>query len=264
MTNDAMDRLRNADPAHAYDHDHEGLFDAIVATPGDPRLRSNEPRSQLSRRRLRIAVAFGALAVGVGAAWAAVGGPLELFQTNPQGRDASPASLWDQDVLPSSVVQAAVLAIPKYGEVEFWYADAHQGGWCGAIRLPNGSWAGMKDSGIGGTAPGCYPTREQTNAMEPTFLITGFDYYEVQVDARGGGGTFWRIYYGLVSTETPAAAVVDRTTGRHARVHEGKLFGIAVPDPRPDAAAPSLEHALDLVAYDAAGNVLAEERPDGG
>jgi hypothetical protein len=260
---DAMDRLRNANPARAHSHVPDGLFDAIVATPGDERLRPIEPRSRRRQRRFQIAIALAALVVGVSAAWAAVSGALELFQTNPQGQDAAPGTLWDQDVIASSVVRAAVLSIPNYGDVEFWYADAEQGGWCGAIRLPNGTWAATKESGIGGTAPGCYPTREQTNAVDPVFVINGFDYYENQVDARSSGGMFWRIYYGILSTDRPVASVVDRITGRRAEVHAGKRFAIAVPDLQPETEAPSPGYALDLVAYDAAGNVVAEEHPDG-
>ena len=263
MTNDAMDRLRNANPACVQDRTREGLFDALVAMPGDERLRSTPPRSRRRQRGFQIALALAALVVGVSAAWAAVGGALELFQSNPQGQDATPGTLWDQDVVASSVVRAAVLSIPKYGDVEFWYADAEQGGWCGAIRLPNGTWAATKESGIGGTAPGCYPTREQTNAVDPVFVVNGFDYYEDQIDARASGGTFWRIYYGILAIDGPVASVVDRITGRRAEVHAGKRFAIAVPDPQPETEAPSPGYALDLVAYDVAGNVVAEEHPSG-
>ena len=259
MTYDVMERLRGANPAGADTQIDGSLFDAILATPGDERLRPTGPRRRRRRRGLHVGIAVAALAVGVGAAWAAAGGALELFQENPQGRDAGPSSLWDQDVVPSSVVRAAVLPIPRYGNVEFWYADAKQGGWCGAIRLPNGTSAGTKESGSGGTAPGCYPTREQTNTVDPVFVINGFDYYEDQVDARGRGGSFWRIYYGILSTGTPVAAVVDRITGRRAVVQAGKRFAIAVPDPQPESDVPSPSYALDLVAYDAAGKVVAQE-----
>ena len=263
MTTDAMNRLRNANPARAGGGAPPGLFDAIVASPGDERLRPVEPRSRRRQRGFQIAIALAALVVGVSAAWAAVSGALELFKTNPQGQGAAPGTLWDQDVVASSVVRAAVLPIPKYGDVQFWYADAEQGGWCGAIRLPDGTWAATKESGIGGTAPGCYPTREQTNAVDPVFVINGFDYYENQIDARGKGGIFWRVYYGILTTDRPVASVVDRITGRRAEVHAGSRFAIAVPDLRPETAAPSPGYTLDLVARDAAGKVVAEEHPDG-
>jgi hypothetical protein len=261
MTSEAMNRLRRANPALADAVTDDDLFRAIVSGPGDPRLAAPQPRFR-RKRALQIAVALGVLLLGVGAAWAAAGGALEIFEANPQGRDATPASLWDQDVDPSSVVRAAVISIPRYGDVEYWYADAKQGGWCGAIRLPNGTWAATKESGIGGTVPGCYPTREQTNAVDPVFVINGFDYYEDQVDARDRGGLFWRVYYGILTVDSPVASVVDRLTGRHAKLQGGKRFAIAVPDSQPGGPPESGTYALDLVAYDAAGRVVAEEHPD--
>lgn len=261
MTTEAINRLRRANPVTAETHVDERLFATIVSSAGDSRLGSAKQRSR-RRRRVQVAIAILALTIGVGAAWAAVAGPLELFRENPQGRDASPSSLWDQDVVPSSIVRAAVLPIPGYGNVEYWYADARQGGWCGAIRLPSGTWAATKESGIGGTAPGCYPTREQTNAVEPVFVINGFDYYDDQVDLRDRGGAFWRIYYGILSTNVPVAAVIDRVTGRRAKVHGGKTFAIAIPDGHPERAAPTVGYALDLVAYDAARHIVAEEHPE--
>jgi hypothetical protein len=255
-----MNRLRSANPAVADTRIDESVFDAIVATSKDERLHWNELRPKRRGRSLQLGIALAALVVGAGAAWAAVGGALELFQTNPQGQDATPKSLWDQDVAPASVTRAAVLSIPRYGNVEFWYGDAKQGGWCGAIRLPNGKWAGTKESGIGGTAPGCYPTREQTNAVEPVFVINGFDYYEDQIDARDRGGSFWRIYYGILATDIPVATLVDRISGRRAAVQDGKRFAIAIADPRPDIE-PDSGYALDLVAYDSNGNIIAEEHP---
>ncbi len=261
MTNDAMERLRRANPAAADSQNDESLFRALVAKPGDERLRSSPTRSRRRRRPLQLGVAILALTVGVSVAWAAAGGPLELFQRNLQAQDAAPGSLWDQDVVPSSVVLAAVLPIPEYGPVEFWYADAKQGGWCGAVRLPNGRWAATNESGIGGTAPGCFPTREQTNAVEPVFVINGFDYYENQIDVRDRGGSFWRVYYGILSTAAPVASVVDRVSGRRAEVQAGKRFAIAVPDRTPDDAVPDGGYELDLVAYDEAGNIVAKEHP---
>lgn len=259
---ETMTRLRDANPATASTSTDEELFAAIVATPGDPRLR-DDVRRPPRRGWSRIAVVVAALTLGVGAAWAATGGALELFQTNPQSDGAAPESLWDQDVIPASVVRAAVLPIPQYGDLEFWYGDAEQGGWCGAIRLPNGQWAATKESGVGGTAPGCYPTREQTNGDDPIFVINGFDYYEVQIDARAEGGSFWRVYYGILATEKPVAAVVDRISGRRAQVHRGERFAIAVPDSQPERTVPLAgnTYAVDLVAYDADGEVIAAEHP---
>ena len=262
MSSDTMNRLRNANPVRTALDTDDALFRAIVATPGDPRLTARVRQLRRPKSgRIRVAIALCVLATGAGAAWAAVGGALDVFEANRQGRDAAPGTLWDQDVRPESIVRAAVLSIPHYGQVEYWYADAEQGGWCGGIRLPDGTWAGTHESGVGGTAPGCYPTRAQTNALDPVFAITGFDYYEEQIDARRHGGFLWRVYYGIVSTDRGVASVVDRITGRRAAVQDGVRFAIAVPDRRTTARRG--DYALDLVAYDAAGRVVAQEHGQG-
>ena len=252
-----IQRLRRANPVPAVEVENEELFAAIVAGPADERLTRTSfggPRESLGR----VAIVLVALTVGASVAWAAVDGPLQLFQSNPQGRDAGPASVWHQDVIPASVIRAAVVPVPRVGEVEFWYAEARQGGWCGAIRLPNGDWAGTKGTG-GGTAAGCYPTREQVNGDDPVYVINGFDYYEVQIDAREDGGSFWRVRYGIVSGRTPAVRVVDRVSGRSARVRNG-AFAIALRDADPDRTVPLPGSPQHLVAYDASGGVVADER----
>jgi hypothetical protein len=203
---------------------------------------------------------MAALTVGVGIAWAGTTGALDLFQSNPQARGAGPKSVWHQQVIPSSVVQAAVVEIPRLGEAQFWYGKARQGGWCGAVRLPDGSWAGTKGSASGGTGPGCYPTREQVNGDHPVFVINGFDYYEVEVDARDVGGSFWRIYYGVVSGDKPPARVVDEVSGRSGRVHNGEAFALAVPNRDPGRSVPRAGGSPHLVAYDSHGRVVADER----
>jgi hypothetical protein len=254
-------RLRTTNPVVTQTDIDARLFESIVASPGDPRLSAKRQRMP-ARGALKIAVLAAALTVGVGAAWAATSGALELFRSNPQNEGAAPASLWDQDVVPATLVRAATLDIPRYGRVEFWYANAAQGGWCGAIQLPNRRWAATKESGTSGAAPGCYPTREQTNGDDPIFVINGFDYYEVQIDARDAGGSFWRIYYGVIEADKPVAEVIDRLTGRGAVVHGGERFALAVPDPQPDRAVPLPNaYAIDLVAYAADGAVIAAEHP---
>lgn len=264
MTRDTatMLRLRRANPAAPDASTDEALYRSIVSTPGDPRLASISPdRPRGHTRRYRIAIAAAALCVGAGAAWAATGGALQLFRSNPQADGAGPSSLWSQEVIPESVALAATVPIPAHGPVEFWYGETREGGWCGAIRLPDGTWAGTKGSAAAGTAAGCYPTREQINGDDPVFVITGFDYYEIQVDARKRGGAFWRVYYGVLSLPEPVSRVADGLSGREAEVFEGKAFVLAVPDAQPERAVPLAGQALDLVAYDAAGEPVAREHP---
>jgi hypothetical protein len=257
---DALDLLRRSDPAVRLEplsaQERELLRDRIVVLPARSR-----PRAARPRRLLTLAAAAAAVAVlGVGVAWAAgTWSPLALFQSNPQ-RDHGGAvgSLWDQQVVPGSVVDAATVDLPDVGAVGFWYADTAQHGWCAALRLPSGAWVGTGDDRLdaGGTVPGCFPTREQVNgAGPPVYVIDGFDYQEGDVDARPAGGAFWRIRYGRI-TVRHAARVADLVSGRSTHVAHGDLFVLAIPDAHPMGPDP-----LHLVAYDANGKVVADDAP---
>jgi hypothetical protein len=253
---DAIDLLRRHDPARGLeplsDEERRLQLGRIVAVSP---LGARRPR-----RLLTLAVAVAAAAVvGVAVAWAAGAlSPVALFQSNPQHDGGRPGDLWDQKVLPASVVEAASVEIPTVGRVAFWYGRTAQGGWCGALRLPSGSWIGTAKDPVdgGGTLPGCFPTREQVNAAagsDPVYVIDGFDYVEGDVDARAAGGPFWRIRYGRV-TAPGAVRVTDLVSGRSAPVVHGDLFELAIPDPHPTEPTP-----LRLVAYDAAGKAVAED-----
>ena len=149
--------------------------------------------------------------------------------------------------------------MPDVGRVEFWYARTAQKGWCGALRLPSGAWLGTGDDPLdaGGVVPGCFPTPEQVNnqAGGAVLILTGFDYYEGDIDARARGGSFWRVQFGTV-TARGAARVTDLVSGRSAPVVHGDLFALAIP-----YADPNGPWALHLVAYDSGGKVVADERP---
>jgi hypothetical protein len=251
---DAVDLLRCHDPARGLvplpEPERRLLHDRIVAAPAPARPRP--------RRLLTLAVAVAAAAVvGVAVAWAAGAlSPVALFQSNPQHDGGTPGDLWDQHVLPPSVVEATAVEIPTVGRVGFWYGRSAQRAWCGALRLPSGEWIGTARDAIdgGGTLPGCLPTREQVNAAsggDPVYVLDGFDYQEGDVDLRGAGGPFWRIRYGLV-TAPGAVRVEDLASGRTAPVVHGDLFELAIPDPSPMGQTP-----FHLVAYDAGGKVVA-------
>jgi len=194
------------------------------------------------------------LAAAAGVAWATGNwSPLGLFETNPQQDNGGPGTLWYQQVRPSSLTQAATVELPQVGPVRLWYADTAQRGWCAGLRLPDGAWVGTGNDRLdaGGTVPGCMPTRRQVNAAgRPVYVLNGFDYQEGDVDARGRGGSFWRIRYGLVA---PAVVrVADLVTGRSAPVGPRHVFALAIPDPDPTGQTP-----VRLVGYDAAGAIIA-------
>jgi hypothetical protein len=263
MTNDSiLERLRAANPSRTETTSNEALFAAIVGA--DVSLDANDeiaPRRPLRRRLQVVVVAAIALAIGVGTAWATGRDVLQLFDSNPAAGDPNgqPASgLWRQVAIPSTVRSPGVLSIPHFGRVELWFAETRQHGWCGALRLPDGSWGGTKDSSAGGTAPGCYPSRTQVNAAgdKPVFVISGLDYYDVDVDARDHGGTYWRVLYGVTEVEQPVVRVVDTVSGRSAPILSGRFFAIAVPDPNPEQASPTpLWH---FVAYGRDGKIIAD------
>jgi hypothetical protein len=260
MTNDATARLRAANPSRSTPSVDEALFNSIVAGPVDPRLRRATASSRPGARRIQIAaIAVLALIIGVGTAWATGRDVLQLFASNPAaGPDGQSAGgLWHQVAIESTVRRAGIISIPHFGRIELWYAETEQGGWCGALRLPDGAWAGTKGTS-GGTAPGCYPSRTQVNHAgdSPVFVITGFDYYDVEIDARDQGGEFWRVVYGVTEPETPAARVVDTISGRSATILSGRVFAIAFPDDNPEQAAPG--RMWHLVAYGPNGKVIAD------
>src|SRR3954447_12117234 len=198
MSSDALDLLRELDPARSLvavdDYTRQSHRDAILSR----RVRREPVVSRRPRRMFQAAVVVAALACGVGAAWAAgVLSPLTIFEKNAQKEGNPAGSLWDQSVMPGSVRQVGSVEIPKVGAVSFWFGETKEGGWCGALQLPDGGWLGS-GSGVpdaGGTVPGCYPTRAAINsaAKTPVLVLNGFDYQEDDVDARSVGGAFWGV-----------------------------------------------------------------------
>ena len=265
-----IQRVRSANPAAATAVENAALLDAIVATPPDARLTQDaHARTRRRRSRRTWMLACGAvLSIGGATAWA-TGAPsaLGLFQSASNGFEL-PSSPWHQEVIPGSVHKATSTTIPDAGEAELWFATSRQGGYCTAIRLPDGRWAGAMKGGRlqspldgGGTAPGCQPTRQQVNDAtpdSPIFVINGFDYNEVIVNAPGPGRDVWRLTYGVVDGERTPVRVVDRVSGRSAPVAEGHLFALAIHDPDPTR---PKENGRRLVALDAHGRVVAGD-PD--
>jgi hypothetical protein len=87
-------------------------------------------------------------------------------------------------------------------------------------------------------------------------VINGFDYVETDADARSVGGGFWRIRYGRI--DAPGAVkVTDVVSGATAPVIGRDLFLLAARDPDPTRNTP-----LHLVAYDSAGEVVADDCPN--
>jgi hypothetical protein len=251
MTDHALDLLRRHDPAAALPaagaDDREALRRRIVGS------RPQAAPARRGRSPLVLVAALGvALVVGAGAVWAAGGlSPAALFRANPNGEGTKPGDLWHQRVIPATVRRAATVHIPHVGPVQYWFARTRTHGWCGALRLPGGDWLGTLRSSldVGGTVPGCYPTRAQVNGQDPVYILNGFDYDEADVDAHGRGGGFWRIEYGRV-TIRGAVRVTDLHSGRTALIGRGGTFALALPFPDRYRA------PMRLVAEDAGGKII--------
>jgi hypothetical protein len=263
-TNDAIQLLRRHDPARVLEPVPRDLREKLCAEvlASDAGVASTRSLRGRRMKSLRfVLVALLALVIGVGVAWASgVLSPLAVFQNNVQQQGATPGSLWDQRVVAASVIEAARVEIPMLGAVSFWYGRSEQGGWCGALQLPSGAWVGTHNgdsANAGGTAPGCFPSREAVNksTTKPVYVINGFDYEEGNVDVRAQGGSFWRIRYGMI-TIPGAARVADTISGRSAPVVHGDLFALALPDQQPESTI-----KIHLVAYDAAGKIVGDSCP---
>lgn len=128
-------------------------------------------RSSFASQRIRIGgfalpplAAVIAAAVATAAATGAVLalGATTLFQQDPQGLDFNGDI---ETVLPSTVRQLTQVSIPDYGQVGVWIATTKPGGFCFALKLPDGNWGGLhfpqRDGWVGGTVPGCFQTQQQ-------------------------------------------------------------------------------------------------------
>jgi hypothetical protein len=257
VTTDIIERLRRENPTPARSAlDPDALFAAIVAHPADREALAPARR----RRSPRAAVAFAALALlvlGAGAAIAdGIVDPQSLFDDNPaqSGQALGPLS---RSVVPGTARAVTTATVPGVGTVAIWTAQGTKDGLCLAARLPDGSWAATDSSQADGTVPGCVARRTD---MSDVLIDTGFEEREAdffhQVD---GHATGYRLWYGAIEDDLPATAVqvTDRRSGVSSPVVEGRYFAFVLRDPTGDAA------TISLVAHDAAGNVVADERAAG-
>ncbi len=154
-----------------------------------------------------------------------------------------------ETVIRSSVRTIAKPIVPGVGAVQFWVGDTKQHGYCVALRLPNGNWAGLEDvARLGGSVPGCQPTRAQVGAG--ALILSGFDYTDAEVPTKSGKGLDL-VYCQIVAPGHPTK-VRDDFSGVAAPVIDGKYFMLVT------QAGDSGN--IHLVALDAAGKVIADER----
>jgi hypothetical protein len=268
MSNDrVIERIRAADPAPAATLTDHDLFARIVASPGDPRLKSPGKRRPLRMGTRGVALVAAAVVLSAsGGAFGAIqlvlshASPKALFEANPQGQFSRlPGQITQgtgQTVIPSTVRLATTFTVPGMGRFEYWIALSRpKGRLCLAIRQPDGTWADLgKNSLFGGPVPGCGFNWQAGH---------GFAYYPTTIDAPGR--RVWRIVYGYAPTTGHPVQIRDRISGVTAPVADGRYFAIVLPychgrgcdRPAPFA-------YFQLQTLDASGRVLVTDERDPG
>jgi hypothetical protein len=155
---------------------------------------------------------------------------------------------YKETVIQSSVRMIANSTVPGIGAVQFWVGDTKQHGYCTALRLPGGTWAGLKDlPGEGGSIPGCQPTRRQVGWG--ALILSGFDDNNEGVITRSGQQR--SLIYGQIVAPGHPTKVRDEDTGVTSSVLDGKYFML---DEKPSA-----DGGTHLVALNASGKIVADE-----
>lgn len=169
--------------------------------------------------------------------------PTTIFRKNPGSPFTHPSHLppnvvvRKETVIPASVRDRANAIVPKYGKVRFWAASTKQGGFCFAIKLPNGSWAGYPFSQhptggfYGGSIPACIDTEQQRSIGEG-----GQPSVEAPTTTEGLNdevtthtGQIWELFFGYVTTQGHAASVKDPVSGHTTSVTPAGYFLLAEP-----------------------------------
>ena len=192
-----------------------------------------------------------------------ISSPTALFRKDPgwpgHGWKRIPANIFirRETVIPASVRARVSTTVPDYGRVRFWAGTTKQGGFCSAIELPDGSWAGYPfsqhptDGFYGGTVPGCIDTEQQRSigelghpSVEAPTTHEGFD-----DEVKTRTGRIWEIFFGYVTTQGRAATVKDAVSSHTAPVTPAGYFLLAEPPS-------SKDDSVNVEVLDAAGRPL--------
>jgi len=288
---EALDQLASHDPARSLSplasSEREAIRERIVSEdPSMPPLRTRTyPRwRRLTKRRISIG-SFGVAPVGLLAAFAvtavAAGAVITisattLFQADPQGSNFNGDI---ETVLPSTVHEIDTVSVPDYGQVEVWGATTKPGGFCFALKLPDGVWGGLDSAHpgpdgwqggwAGGTVPGCLQTQQQ-QTLKYGGTATGQALEEWESLVRNKAGQTYSIFVGYVEAQGVAATVRDSANGVTAPVSSDGYYALVERTPMtarpPDLPAGFPKEmvcascdAKDLQVLNAAGQRL---RPD--
>jgi hypothetical protein len=247
---DVITLLRERDPAA----NAPAVFDrAGIRARATAGTRGERPgrRSMPGKRRFAIIVAIAMLALGGTAVADRLLTASDVFSSPDAAGQGDPKSPVHPVAGSERIVQT--VDVPGIGKVELWAADGSSAtGACLGLRFPDGSW-GASNGRSGGNGPACFTERDDP-MFQHVLIPTGIDALETQVDSP-----FTRIVYGVVDSDKPPTAVtiVDQVTGTSTAVVDGRFFTYV--DPRADRQKD--DHTL--VAYDAAGKVVAAELSEG-
>jgi hypothetical protein len=179
------------------------------------------------------------------------------FPFSQHGRLPANVVVRPETVIPASVRVRASASVRNYGKVQFWAGTTKQGGFCFAVLLPNGSWAGYPMSPhltggfYGGAAPACIDTEQQRSmgeggqpSVEAPTTIEGFD-----DEVKSRTGHIWELFFGYVTTQGRAATVKDPASGHTTPVSPDGYYLLVEPPSSGD-------YSARLEVLDAAGTPL--------
>jgi hypothetical protein len=179
-----------------------------------------------------------------------------------------------ETVLPSTVRQLATVSIPDYGQVAVWGATTRPGGFCFALKLPDGAWGGFhtsqdaQDGWYGGSTPGCFQTRQQQILLQTPLKpgqqpsgTTGQELMPTPLEAwenevENSDGHHYALYIGYVEAQGTATTVRDPDTGATTQVMPNGYYVLSEPSSRDDDG--------DLQVLNAAGQPLKPDYTWGG
>jgi hypothetical protein len=170
-----------------------------------------------------------------------------VFQADPQGLNFNGDI---ETVLPSTVRQLATVSIPDYGQVAVWGATTKPGGFCFALKLPDGAWGGLhtsqdaQDGWDGGSIPGCFQTRQQQILLQTplkpgqqpsgttgqALMPTPLESWDNEVE--NSDGHEYTLYVGYVEAQGTPTTVRDPDTGATTHVMPDGYYVLAETSPR--------------------------------
>jgi hypothetical protein len=196
-----------------------------------------------------------------------------VFQADPQGLDFNGDI---ETVLPSTVRQLATVNIPDYGPVAVWGATTKPGGFCFAVKLPDGAWGGLhmsqdaQDGWTGGSIPGCFQTRQQQILLQTPLQpgqqpsgTTGQELVPLPLEqwsntVKSDDGQEYTLQIGYVEAQGTATTVRAPGTGATTQVMPDGYYVLTEPG---DGGS---DDGGDLQVLNAAGQLLNPDYTWGG